>query len=158
MFNYPKWKIALIGIITVTGLFFCVPNFLSKTQQEKLPEWWQPMTLGLDLQGGSQLLLQVDLDQVVTDQLNGILDAARSNLREKSIRYTGLAVADGALNVKIVKDEQIARAKELLRKIDKGIYGTCEYCRKPIGKKRMKALPFARYCINCQHTNEFHRG
>ena len=120
MFNYPKWKVALIGIIAVAGLFFCVPNFLPEAQREKLPEWWQPMTLGLDLQGGSQLTLQVDLDQVVADQLNGILDAARSNLREKSIRYTGLAVADGALNVKIVKDEQVARAKELLRKIDKG--------------------------------------
>lgn len=120
MFNYPKWKIALITVIAAAGLFFCVPNFLPKAQQEKLPEWWRPMTLGLDLQGGSQLLLQVDLDQVVTDQLNGILDAARSNLREKSIRYTGLNVSDGALNVKIVKDDQIARAKELLRKIDKG--------------------------------------
>ena len=51
--------------------------------------------------------------------------------------------------------EQIEAA---LRKMDKGIYGTCEYCRKPIGKKRMKALPFARYCINCQHTNEHHHG
>ncbi|MBR1778423.1 MAG: protein translocase subunit SecD [Alphaproteobacteria bacterium] len=120
MFNYPKWKIALIGIIAVTGLFFCIPNFLPKSRQEKLPEWWRPMTLGLDLQGGSQLTLQVDLNQVVADQLNGILDAARSNLREKSIRYTGLAVADSALSVKIVKDEQLTRAKELLRKIDKG--------------------------------------
>ena len=35
-----------------------------------------------------------------------------------------------------------------LRKIDKGIYGICEYCRQPIPKKRIKALPFARYCIN----------
>lgn len=51
--------------------------------------------------------------------------------------------------------EQIEAA---LRKMDKGIYGTCEYCRQPIGKKRMKALPFARYCINCQHSNEHHRG
>ena len=51
--------------------------------------------------------------------------------------------------------EQIEAA---LRKMDKGIYGICEYCRQPIGKKRMKALPFARYCINCQHTNEHHRG
>ncbi len=51
--------------------------------------------------------------------------------------------------------EQIEAA---LRKIEKGIYGRCEYCRQPIGKKRMKALPFARYCINCQHTNEHHRG
>ena len=41
-----------------------------------------------------------------------------------------------------------------LRKIDKGIYGICEYCRQPIPKKRIKALPFARYCINCQHSSE----
>jgi len=120
MFNYPKWKIVLIAVIAVTGLFFCVPNFLPKAQQEKLPEWWRPMTLGLDLQGGSQLLLQVDLNQVVTDQLNGVLDAARAHLREKHIRYTGLSVADNALVVKIIEDNQISRAKELLRKIDKG--------------------------------------
>ncbi len=120
MFNYPKWKIALIGIIAGLGVFFCIPNFLPKSQQEKLPEWWQPMTLGLDLQGGSRLLLQVDLDQVVVDQLNAVLDAARVALREKGIRYTGLSVQDNAVSVKIVKSEQLARAKELLRKIDKG--------------------------------------
>ena len=48
----------------------------------------------------------------------------------------------------------IDQIEAALRKIDKGIYGTCEYCRKPIPKKRMLALPFARYCINCQHSNE----
>lgn len=47
--------------------------------------------------------------------------------------------------------EQIEAA---LRKMDKGIYGRCEYCRQPIPKKRIKALPFARYCVNCQHSNE----
>ena len=120
MFNYPKWKIALISIIAGVGVFFCIPNFLPKSTQEKLPQWWQPMTLGLDLQGGSQLLLQVDLNQVVTDQLNASLEAARAALREKGIRYTGLAVQDDALTVTIVKSEQLARAKELLRKVDKG--------------------------------------
>ena len=120
MFNYPKWKVALIGIITAVGVFFAVPNFIPKAQQEKLPEWWQPMTLGLDLQGGSQLLLQVDLDQVVKDQLGAVMDAARIALREKNVRYTNLSVKDDALTVKIVNDEQIAKAKELIRKIDKG--------------------------------------
>lgn len=51
--------------------------------------------------------------------------------------------------------EQIEAA---LRKIDKGIYGTCEYCRQPIPKKRIKALPFARYCVNCQNSTEKYRG
>ena len=41
-----------------------------------------------------------------------------------------------------------------LRKIDKGTYGTCESCRKPIPKPRLDALPFARYCIGCQSSVE----
>jgi DnaK suppressor protein len=41
-----------------------------------------------------------------------------------------------------------------LRKIDKGTYGACESCRKPIPKPRLEALPFARYCITCQSTSE----
>lgn len=41
-----------------------------------------------------------------------------------------------------------------LRKIDKGIYGVCESCRQVIPKKRIKALPFARYCVHCQSSSE----
>ncbi|MFA6002558.1 MAG: TraR/DksA family transcriptional regulator [Elusimicrobiota bacterium] len=41
-----------------------------------------------------------------------------------------------------------------LRKIDKGTYGVCESCRKPIPKPRLEALPFARYCISCQSSSE----
>lgn len=37
-----------------------------------------------------------------------------------------------------------------LRKIDKGTYGVCESCQKPIAKARLEALPFARYCMPCQ--------
>ncbi len=48
----------------------------------------------------------------------------------------------------------IGQIEAALRKIEKGIYGRCELCRQPIPKKRIKALPFARYCINCQHSSE----
>lgn len=41
-----------------------------------------------------------------------------------------------------------------LRKIDKGSYGRCESCQKPIAKLRLEALPFARYCITCQSSSE----
>lgn len=48
----------------------------------------------------------------------------------------------------------IGQIEAALRKIEKGIYGRCELCRQPIPKKRIKALPFARYCVNCQHSSE----
>ena len=41
-----------------------------------------------------------------------------------------------------------------LRRMEKGTYGTCESCRKPIARERIRALPFARYCIACQSRSE----
>lgn len=49
---------------------------------------------------------------------------------------------------------QLDQVEAALRKIDKGTYGVCESCRKPIGKARLEALPFARYCITCQSSSE----
>ncbi|MBI4423230.1 MAG: TraR/DksA family transcriptional regulator [Elusimicrobia bacterium] len=41
-----------------------------------------------------------------------------------------------------------------LRKMEKGAYGLCESCQKPIAKARIQAVPFARYCIQCQSSAE----
>ena len=41
-----------------------------------------------------------------------------------------------------------------LRKIDEGSFGACERCNEPIAEKRLDALPFARYCIDCQRVVE----
>jgi len=51
--------------------------------------------------------------------------------------------------------EQIEAA---LRRIEKGVFGICEACRTPIPTKRIKAMPFARYCIACQNSNEVLRA
>ena len=41
-----------------------------------------------------------------------------------------------------------------LRKLDEGGFGECERCGEPIGEKRLEALPFARFCIECQRRLE----
>jgi DnaK suppressor protein len=41
-----------------------------------------------------------------------------------------------------------------LRKLDEGGFGDCERCGEPIAEKRLEALPFARYCIDCQRRVE----
>jgi DnaK suppressor protein len=43
---------------------------------------------------------------------------------------------------------------EALDRIDNGSYGVCENCMKPILKERLKAVPHARYCIECQRKLE----
>lgn len=54
---------------------------------------------------------------------------------------------------KILRDIEAA-----LRKMEKGTYGLCEHCKNIIEKKRIKALPSARYCMTCQSGSEKNRG
>ena len=53
---------------------------------------------------------------------------------------------------KILRDIEAA-----LRKMEKGTYGLCEHCKNIIEKKRIKALPSARYCMTCQSGSEKNR-
>ncbi|MFH1378860.1 MAG: TraR/DksA family transcriptional regulator [bacterium] len=41
-----------------------------------------------------------------------------------------------------------------LRKIENATFGQCDQCKKKIGKERLKAIPFARFCIQCQSRVE----
>ncbi len=42
---------------------------------------------------------------------------------------------------------------EALDRIESGDYGTCLLCEKPIPEKRLRALPWARYCVTCQERS-----
>lgn len=50
--------------------------------------------------------------------------------------------------------EIIERVDEALRKIDLGTYGLCDRCGEPINPERLKAIPYATLCIECQGTVE----
>jgi RNA polymerase-binding transcription factor len=50
---------------------------------------------------------------------------------------------------RLLKEVMIA-----LRKLDEGGFGDCERCGEGIAEKRLEALPFARYCIDCQRLVE----
>ena len=56
------WKVATYAILVLLGLLAATPNLLTRDQLDRLPDWLpkQQVTLGLDLRGGSQLLLEID--------------------------------------------------------------------------------------------------
>ena len=71
-----------------------VPNFFPEAQVKTWPAWAQRhLVLGLDLQGGSYLLLEVDSNYVKKEKLDQVRDDVRRVLRDAKIGYTGLAVA-----------------------------------------------------------------
>jgi protein-export membrane protein SecD len=75
------------------------------------------VSLGLDLQGGSQLLLEVDYDAYVKDQLTNLVDEIRARFREKKIGYKGLNVTDGKV-VFSLRDASQADIPAIMREIN----------------------------------------
>src|ERR1700712_5960253 len=114
MLFFTRWKALAIVLTALIVCLFAVPNFLPQSTVDKWPKWAQrQIVLGLDLQGGSYLLLAVDTDAVRKEKLNTLLDDVRRVLREAPIRYTGLAVRGDSVEVRIGEgaDTQQALAK-----------------------------------------------
>ncbi len=69
-----------------------------------------------------------------------------------------LAVRNYSKNVQLAVSEnesrQLTLIDEALRRIDDKEYGTCQNCEKEINQKRLAAIPWARYCLDCQELLE----
>jgi len=94
MLSFSRLKTTLILAVCVVGALLCLPN-LSRAPAPWLP--WRQVHLGLDLQGGSYLLLQVDMATVLRERLEGLVDITRHALLKADIGYQRLA-ADPAQN------------------------------------------------------------
>lgn len=111
MMYFARWKTLSILAVLALGALLCVPNFFPRAE---LPSWARTFSLGLDLRGGSYLLLEVDLDAVVKERLEGLADAARTRLRGANIGYVNLAAEPAARRISFrVRDP--ARAAEAAR-------------------------------------------
>jgi SecD/SecF fusion protein len=119
MLHFPPWKIAVILLVCLAGIAFTAPNFLTREQAAALPRWLphQQVNLGLDLRGGSHLLLEVDTSKVLAERLETLVDSARNELRAQKIGYTGLAGRGNAVTLKLRDPAQSQAAVEGLRKL-----------------------------------------
>ena len=116
MVYFAKWKIVFILIVCVLGFAFSTPNFLNEKTAESLPTWLphKHVSLGLDLQGGSHLLLEVDVNTVIKEQLESLVDSMRVELRKNKVRYGALALEGQTAKVPIRKPEQFEPARSAL--------------------------------------------
>jgi len=116
MVYFAKWKIFMVLAICVLGLAFTAPNFLNRNLLDSLPDWLpsQQVSLGLDLQGGSHLLLEVDTKTVIRESMEALVDAMRGDLRKARIPYKGLGVTGNGTTVTIKDPAKVEEARKLL--------------------------------------------
>ena len=128
MLYFTRWK-ALAVILTALVVCLCaVPNFFPDHVVKTWPKWAQRhVVLGLDLQGGSHILLEVDSNAVKKDKLQQIVDDTRRTLREARIRITGGIVTRGdAVEVRVGEADApaaLAKLRDLSQPLG-GILGT----------------------------------
>lgn len=122
MYKLSLQRILIIVAICLAGIFFAIPNVVQ--DKTKLPKWWQPVNLGLDLQGGSSLLLQVKMDDVMKDKMSTLEDSVRKALRKQRVRYQNLNSNKDAVTVKIADYKARDKAKDEFRKLDEGLVVT----------------------------------
>ncbi|CAA7613259.1 Protein translocase subunit SecD [Magnetospirillum sp. LM-5] len=119
MLQFPKWKIMMVLMVSLFGLVWSAPNLLSRDVTDRLPTWLQPVSLGLDLQGGSYLLLEVDTAYVVREMQANLVEALRVTLRKEKAKYSDLgAMGRDAVKVRLLEAADRERLRPELRKLE----------------------------------------
>ncbi|CDX12264.1 Protein translocase subunit SecDF [Mesorhizobium sp. ORS 3324] len=119
MLYFSRLKMILIWLAVAATVILAAPNLFPASMLAQLPNWVpkRQMTLGLDLQGGSHILLQMDQNDLIKDQLESTRDEIRTLLRDAKINYTGLSGTGRTVQVRINDQSQVDAAKAALKPI-----------------------------------------
>lgn len=123
MLHFPRWKIILIIVVMLAGALYALPNALTGKQAGDLPGWLPSarMNLGLDLRGGSHLLLEVDMRAVIQERMQAIEQNLRGVLRKEQIGYTNLGVVGNSVQVTPSNSADVAKIRQSLRDVEAGL-------------------------------------
>lgn len=129
MLQFQTWKIFAVLAAVFIGIMMALPNALPLTWRDAiqrnasfLPH--KPVTLGLDLQGGSYVLFEAQIEVAVKDRLQSLLDDIRRGFRKERILYTGLSVNRTGLSVHIGEPAKIEAARTYLRSLTSPVGAT----------------------------------
>ena len=119
MLYFSKWKTLMILGAVLLGFFFAAPNAMNSDLRDNMPGMFQrTINLGLDLQGGAHMLLEVDLSSVVENELNNQRDSVLGELREADRIRTEYVRVDGDTIVgKFRNPDDVERGMSILRKL-----------------------------------------
>lgn len=124
MIQVPRWKVILILALLAWGVLYTLPNVLGADgrawMKAHLPAWapTQSINLGLDLQGGSHILLQVDLSSVMKERTDDLVATLRPALREGKIGYRRIAPLPNGVRVTLREPGDADAVTKAIRAID----------------------------------------
>jgi len=122
--HFSRWKVTAILAAVLLAVVFALPNIMSPSQQEAVARFgMRPMTLGLDLQGGSNLLLEVDRKDMMAQLQQQLASDIRAGLRTAKIGYGGIQRVGTGVSVTITKPEDYSAARDELQKLVQPVSG-----------------------------------
>ncbi|PIB96702.1 protein translocase subunit SecD [Caulobacter sp. X] len=118
MLTLSRWKIIAVTLSVIFGILFSLPNVLPQKTLDAIPAWLphKKLNLGLDLQGGSYLLYEVDTDALHRERLSNLTEDVRTQLRSEQIPFGELNQQGEIISVRIGDAARYNDALNLLRK------------------------------------------
>ncbi|HET9811254.1 MAG TPA: protein translocase subunit SecD [Sphingomicrobium sp.] len=125
MLDFPRWKVLSIWGVIVLGLLFAIPSVVPKAYSDSWPSWLPNarISLGLDLAGGSQLLLEADAQDAAKQRLQAMEDTVTTEIRrgDPPIQISDVSTSGGRVTFTVRNPAQVDAAVERLRAITRPV-------------------------------------
>jgi protein-export membrane protein SecD len=124
MLHFTRWQTVVTLLVSVVFCALLIPNMLPPHVLKSLPQGLQrTMTLGLDLQGGSYILLEVDTNAIRADRTTSLRDDVRRVLRDARVGYSNLTIQGNTVNVRLREAKDMPEALKKLRELSTPVSG-----------------------------------
>jgi len=126
MLDFPRWKVWLVSLIVAVGVILSIPSLIYDMPQlaSRWPAWMPQykINLGLDLAGGSHLLLEADASDMQKQRLQAMEDSVATELRrDPRIDVGDISTAGGRLLFMVRSPTQVDAAVERMRNLTKPV-------------------------------------
>jgi SecD/SecF fusion protein len=120
------WSRLFTLVVLVAGILVALPNAFPASVRAHMPKFLpsQAVNLGLDLQGGSYLMLQVDFDQVTRDRVESLVGDIRAALRKAHIQATDLNAHGDTVSVRVTDPARLDEARTLIQGLNPNMTGS----------------------------------
>jgi preprotein translocase subunit SecD len=122
MMGWTRWKVWLVIVICTIGVLYAVPSLMPSERLAGLPDWVpnRQVSLGLDLQGGSHLLLEVELAAVQRERIANLIDGIRQAMRTQRVAVVNLTPLpdNSGVTFRVRDAADVEKARTAVREID----------------------------------------